>query len=1069
MGMTGTVNMLDGLDGLATGVTAIAALVLFVHMLRLGQYSVSLLPLALLGCCLGFLPLQLLPRRASFLGGGAYVLGFALATLSIVAGAKVASALLVLWVPIVDVVWQVYSRWRRGQPMALGDRGHLHFRLQDLGWPRRRIVLLYYAITALLGAVALTDLLAHAQARPCCWAARCWWPWRWRSWRVAPARAPIRGAREAETRMSQVTNPSPAAPSRAATGWRTWFWRAAPWALMLLALLLRLYHLDAQSLWYDEGWSIELAHESPARALVRLQEFADPHPPGYYLLLIAWANLFGRGVFVLRAFSALLGVATVGALYWTGRRLFDRATGLLAAALLTLSSAHWVYSQEMRMYTLLTLCLAPLLGLFYRYGARREGWGRKHWAAMITLEALALYTHFFALFALIGLCLWLGLRLALDARRGDARPLWRWLLSQGLVALAYLPWVPVALQRAATHTTQSGYTQPLGGFLWTSWAFLAGGHADLVGREPRYALVAAVALAALAVGLALTLWRDRARAAVVYLMAQVLLPTLGVYALMVIRPGYHPRYLFMVLLPLVLLIARGGVVFARQGRLALVGALLLTLPWLGANGLASRALLTDRYYDHDDARATAALLREHLAPGSVVLMSHDEWALHHYLRESGLVDLHVRVDQDTPGAIQTIETALQGPSQATGRPVAALVYWGQANVDFQGVIPYLLERQGTLVQEHRLPGYEVLLYTLDAEPPALETRRVGVNLGPLRLEDAVVQTWVPVDEATTVALTWRLEAPLAEDLKVALSLVDERGRVLARRDQFLRDALGRHTSRWDVSQVVTNYTTLPFPPGIAPLDYAIELSVYHEGDLAGLDVLDGAGAPAGKQYALATLALTPRLGRAPQREVDRQQLGLVPLSDAPEVAPGLRLNAVHLERDRYQTGERLSVLLEWRHADTAPLADYWPELRLVRDGAVLAAIEEAPVYGRYPTGAWAPGEVVLDWRELTIPAEDVGGPAELLVRVYGEAPVSLGQIEIVAVARQMRPPDMGQRVEIPLGNAALLTGYDLSGAEVAAGGALSVTLYWQALEPTAQGAGRVRASAERGRTLDCPA
>jgi len=154
IGMSGTVNVLDGLDGLATGVTAIAALVMFVQMLMLGQYTVSLLPLALLGCCLGFLPYNFYPARI-FLGGGAYVLGWALGSVSIVAGAKAASALLVLWLPVLDTAWQIYSRWRRGQPVGQGDRGHLHFRLQDLGWPQSRIVLLYYLLTALLGCVAI--------------------------------------------------------------------------------------------------------------------------------------------------------------------------------------------------------------------------------------------------------------------------------------------------------------------------------------------------------------------------------------------------------------------------------------------------------------------------------------------------------------------------------------------------------------------------------------------------------------------------------------------------------------------------------------------------------------------------------------------------------------------------------------------------------------------------------------------------------------------------------------------------------------------------------------------------
>ncbi|MFO7695939.1 MAG: MraY family glycosyltransferase [Anaerolineae bacterium] len=154
VGLTNMVNSIDGLDGLATGVTAIASAVLFIHMLRLGQFSVSLLPLALLGCCLGFLLFNFSPAKV-FLGGGAYVLGFGIATLSIISGAKVATALLVMWLPIVDLAWQVYSRWRRGQPISLGDRGHLHMRLQDLGWSQQRIVLMYYGITALLGAIAL--------------------------------------------------------------------------------------------------------------------------------------------------------------------------------------------------------------------------------------------------------------------------------------------------------------------------------------------------------------------------------------------------------------------------------------------------------------------------------------------------------------------------------------------------------------------------------------------------------------------------------------------------------------------------------------------------------------------------------------------------------------------------------------------------------------------------------------------------------------------------------------------------------------------------------------------------
>ncbi len=154
VGMSATVNMLDGLDGLATGVVGVSAFVLFVHMLRLRQYSVSLLPLALLGCCLGFIPYNFDPARI-FLGGGAHMLGYAIGALSIVAGAKVASVLLLLWLPILDVLWQIYCRWKRGHAIGRGDRGHLHFRLRDAGYSQRQIVIGYYIVTILLGTIAL--------------------------------------------------------------------------------------------------------------------------------------------------------------------------------------------------------------------------------------------------------------------------------------------------------------------------------------------------------------------------------------------------------------------------------------------------------------------------------------------------------------------------------------------------------------------------------------------------------------------------------------------------------------------------------------------------------------------------------------------------------------------------------------------------------------------------------------------------------------------------------------------------------------------------------------------------
>ena len=156
VGMMNTVNFLDGLDGLAAGVAAITAAVLTMLMLRAGQYSVALLPLALLGATLGFLPYNFHPARVFMGSCGSLFLGFALAALSLVAGARVATILLVLGVPILDVAWQIFSRLRRGRSIGRGDRGHLHFRLLDLGLSQRQIVGLYWGFSAAFGVLALT-------------------------------------------------------------------------------------------------------------------------------------------------------------------------------------------------------------------------------------------------------------------------------------------------------------------------------------------------------------------------------------------------------------------------------------------------------------------------------------------------------------------------------------------------------------------------------------------------------------------------------------------------------------------------------------------------------------------------------------------------------------------------------------------------------------------------------------------------------------------------------------------------------------------------------------------------
>lgn len=155
LGMMNTINWADGLDGLSGGIVAIAALILAVRAYSLGQFSIAALALALAGASLGFLRFNFHPASIFMGSAGTYPLGFALAVLSFIGGAKLATALLVMGVPILDAAWVITQRIRRRASPLSGDRRHLHHRLFDLGWSQRRIVLLVYGLCCLFGLLAL--------------------------------------------------------------------------------------------------------------------------------------------------------------------------------------------------------------------------------------------------------------------------------------------------------------------------------------------------------------------------------------------------------------------------------------------------------------------------------------------------------------------------------------------------------------------------------------------------------------------------------------------------------------------------------------------------------------------------------------------------------------------------------------------------------------------------------------------------------------------------------------------------------------------------------------------------
>jgi len=154
--MINAINLLDTMDGLAGGVTAITCAVLFTRTMWFDQTSIAVLPLALGAACTGFLTRNWHPSHVILGSSGSLFLGYLLGVITLVGGVKIGTAFLVLAVPILDVAWVIYRRVSTGRsPFHGGDAQHLPHRLRLLGLSDRRIVLSLYAVCGLLGAAVL--------------------------------------------------------------------------------------------------------------------------------------------------------------------------------------------------------------------------------------------------------------------------------------------------------------------------------------------------------------------------------------------------------------------------------------------------------------------------------------------------------------------------------------------------------------------------------------------------------------------------------------------------------------------------------------------------------------------------------------------------------------------------------------------------------------------------------------------------------------------------------------------------------------------------------------------------
>ena len=164
--MTNAVNFIDGLDGLAVGVSGISTATMLVIAMLMGEETVAVILAALLGACLGFIPYNFNPAQIFMGDTGSTFLGFVLAGLSIQGLFKMYAVIsflvpfLILGVPFFDITFAVIRRLAKHQNPMTADRGHIHHRLIDMGLSQKQSVAIVYMLTGILGLAAV--LLANS-------------------------------------------------------------------------------------------------------------------------------------------------------------------------------------------------------------------------------------------------------------------------------------------------------------------------------------------------------------------------------------------------------------------------------------------------------------------------------------------------------------------------------------------------------------------------------------------------------------------------------------------------------------------------------------------------------------------------------------------------------------------------------------------------------------------------------------------------------------------------------------------------------------------------------------------
>ena len=879
--------------------------------------------------------------------------------------------------------------------------------------------------------------------------------------------------------------------------------------LLLFGFILRLSQLSFQPLWWDEGFSLYFATETPAR-LLELTSL-DIHPPLYYLLLQGWLATVGIGALTARGLSVLVGVVTLPLAWVVARGFVGRRAAWWTLWLLAISPLHVYYSQEVRMYSLLVLW--ALLAVW--------AWQVRRWLLLGLAVGAGLLTHYYFLFMALALLLLIVAerrkRPCPEPAEGGYEGLRGPLVAVFTVLIVNVPWWLYALPRLYTYLEYKLGVEadtpmtPLEflprhlvawsvGHLEAGWTWLAWGAVLCV-------LLLLLGLyeglkTALTPSPSLGYGRGERRTAPTpnpspnnrggerklpqggegrfggggrFILVLWLVPTVCVFLVGLVAPfvaARIERQLLFVLPFFLMLVAQGIQVLWEQSK-AGAWAVLALITLFNLTSLAG--FYTVPRYAEEDYRPILADVGALQGPQDAWLAIY-EWQIG-YLR-AYLPDAHpspILVPGTTPGTADLISW-VDEPDATNEGIKTLLTQYERVWLPAYQVKGRLLEEEvaraltnnGAYAKNDWYGNTRLYLFGKGAEVPTLTVVGEFDGVGEVR---ATAPQSVVASGTGIVPLFIEVDH-MPEGIRVSIQVQPkepQRGGVWGEWDGALGEeqAEGEKKALVDVLPDAEQSPEGPFllragvpiDHGTPPGEYNVTMTLYRATEGQPLNRVKD-GIPTTPEATIGSISVVRPQTAQPAAALRR--LATTPLDFVLDERIELLGASIPAgDNDRWQQGDRVPVTLLWRSQENINNEHIVFLQAIDKEGIPHALRDLPPVNGTFPTSAWQAGDLIRDPHQLYLPADMPAGDYRLIAGLYDPNPnpaqnsrlktaseqdaFELGTIHVSERTRLLQEPSIGTPTNIPFGDRARLAQQQLPTA-LHPGQSLDVTLVLQATQ-----------------------